>query len=366
MIDLRRAREAVTALVRPDRVPDTSVPPMDGAFTPNSLIEQGEMLLRRDDLVDALPLEDGRLVVAHGGGIEVVDLETRASTTIPLPGRATALAVSGSTLCVGVAGRGVAWLSLDDLPAGAEVAPGSTELKAVTALGFDGDGRLWVANGSREHSNAEWQRDLLLGGSTGYAGYFADDRSAFQLVADGLAWPAGIACADDGRIVVAESWKHRLVVVGNGPPEILLTDLPGYPGAITVSEGTLLLAVFAPRTRIVDFVMREPDYLRRMLEELEPQAWVAPMLRTTRHPIEQVQGGQLLVVGKIKPWAPSRSFGLLVELAPDWTPVASYHSRSDGTRHGITRGWRQAGLRYAVSAGTGEIICIETKAEQHE
>ena len=41
-------------------------------------------------------------------------------------------------------------------------------------------------------------------------------------------------------------------------------------------------------------------------------------------------------MGIHKPWSPSRSYGLVVKLDAQLRPVASFHSRANGRRHGVT------------------------------
>jgi hypothetical protein len=51
------------------------------------------------------------------------------------------------------------------------------------------------------------------------------------------------------------------------------SDLPGYPARISPAQaGGSWLAVFAPRRQIVEFVLREPAYRKRMLQEV-PEAF---------------------------------------------------------------------------------------------
>ncbi|WP_246856690.1 hypothetical protein [Brenneria corticis] len=40
-------------------------------------------------------------------------------------------------------------------------------------------------------------------------------------------------------------------------------------------------------------------------------------------------------MGVHKPWSFSRSWGLVVRLNQQGQPIASYHSRADGQRHGV-------------------------------
>ena len=49
-----------------------------------------------------------------------------------------------------------------------------------------------------------------------------------------------------------------------------------------------------------------------------------------------MQGGGLKQLGILKPWAPTRSYGLVVRRDAEGEPRASFHSRADGRRHGIT------------------------------
>jgi hypothetical protein len=63
-------------------------------------------------------------------------------------------------------------------------------------------------------------------------------------------------------------------------------------------------------------------------------------------------------MGVLKPWAPSRSYGLAIKLAADFEPVMSFHSRADGSRHGTTSVLEQAGLLYVASKGGDVIVSL--------
>jgi hypothetical protein len=139
---------------------------------------------------------------------------------------------------------------------------------------------------------------------------------------------------------VSESWRHRLLgfdLAGRkSAAEIILEDLPGYPGRLSEgSDGSAWLAVFAPRSQLIEFALRERPYCLRMLREIPKEYWIAPTLRSGRSFREPMQGGAVRVHGIYKPWAPTRSYGLAVQLDADLLPVRSFHSRADGSRHGI-------------------------------
>jgi hypothetical protein len=162
---------------------------------------------------------------------------------------------------------------------------------------------------------------------------------AATCIADGLAFPNGVL-VDGGRIAVSESWSHRILRFdadgARGRPEVVLEDLPGYPGRLAAAANSgAWLAIFAPRSQLIEFVLRERAYCARMLREIPRSQWIAPTLRSGASFKEPMQGGAVKVHGIFKPWAPTRSYGLLVRLDADLAPLASFHSRADGRRHGI-------------------------------
>jgi hypothetical protein len=63
-------------------------------------------------------------------------------------------------------------------------------------------------------------------------------------------------------------------------------------------------------------------------------------------------------MGVRKPWSPSRSYGLAVRLDAQLRPQASYHSRANGTRHGVTAIAEFAGRILVAAKGGGVILDI--------
>ena len=114
--------------------------------------------------------------------------------------------------------------------------------------------------------------------------------------------------------------------------------------------------MFAPRNRLVEFVLGENDYREEMLRTLTPLEWVCPAWATLHHPDEQVQGGMVKQLGVTKPWASSRSFGLVYRVDADEEIVESLHSRADGTRHGVTSVHARGDDLIVVAAGSGEVL----------
>ena len=63
--------------------------------------------------------------------------------------------------------------------------------------------------------------------------------------------------------------------------------------------------------------------------------------------LEPLQCGAVRTMGIHKPWSPTRSYGLVARLDSHLRPIASYHSRAGGRRHGITS---------VVQARTGVLV----------
>jgi hypothetical protein len=233
----------------------------------------------------------------------------------------------------------------------------------ATALAFHDDA-LIVCRGSTRYGPEQWKRDLMEAGvgKPGSGSVVLIPRAGSpRILADGLRWPYG-AWSHQGRIVVSESWSHRLLALdpaGSAQPQTVLSDLPGYPARLAgAADGGLWLAVFAPRSQLIEFVLREDGYRRRMLNEIDSDYWIAPTMANGRSFLEPIQGGALKQMGVLKPWAPSRSYGLVVKLDPEFEPLMSFHSRADGSRHGTTSVLEHAGLLYVASRGGDVIVSL--------
>jgi hypothetical protein len=95
-----------------------------------------------------------------------------------------------------------------------------------------------------------------------------------------------------------------------------------------------------------------------MMAEVPKEFWVAPALSSGASFSEPMQGGALIQMGILKPWAPTRSYGLIVALDDHHSPVASFHSRTGGSRHGLTSTVEYGSGLVVASKGGDEIISI--------
>ena len=148
-----------------------------------------------------------------------------------------------------------------------------------------------------------------------------------------------------------------------------VTDaLPGYPSRITPASaqhgGGYWLTCFTLRTQLVEFVLREPAYRKRMLQEIEPQYWIAPALNSGNTFLEPMQGAQLKMMGIVKPWAPPHSYGLVIRLTAEGMVRYSLHSRFDGKHHGVVAAIECQGDLFVLAKGCGRILRLSIAAAQ--
>src|SRR6185437_8238384 len=122
------------------------------------------------------------------------------------------------------------------------------------------------------------------------------------------------------------------------------------------------LAFFAPRRQLTEFVLQEDDYRREMMETIPPESWIGPDFADGSSEEQPLQAGSVRQMGIMKPWAPSRSYGLVVHLDRSMAPTASYHSRADGSTHGVASIVEWGGQLYAASRGAGALIRLGLSA----
>ena len=339
-----------------------TVPVMDGALKPNDFLERMPSVAMIED-ADNLVAVDGGLLVSSGPRILWLGPDGATSLHSGHEAPISCLAASaGGALAVGLDGVGVRIAGGRHDGALLSQAAGRALICPTAALFLDED-TLVVSVGSAEFPAASWTRDLLHHGRSGsvlridLAG-----GNAVELAA-GLRFPSGLCLDDAGGLVVAEAWRHRLVALDAGrasAPRELLGGLPAYPGRILRSAaGGYWLALFAVRSQLQEFVLRENRFRRQMIAEIDPACWIAPALSSGHSFKEPLQAGGVIRLGIHKPWAPTRSYGLVVLLDADFQPVWSAHSRADGRRHGITALAEAGGRLFVASRGRGEVMTTD-------
>lgn len=339
-----------------------TVPVMDGALKPNDRLERAGRMAMVED-ADHLVWAGGRLLCSSRDRVVAIAADGPVGTAFEAEGMISCLATDGQgALAVGLEARGVRLIGGRHDGALIDRA-GTIALFCPTAAMFLDPDRLVVANGSARFVPSLWRHDLLDGGRSGSVVLIDLANATSRVMADGLAYPAGLCQAQDepALLLVTEAWRHRIIrlTVDQTVADEALAALPAYPGCIAASRaGGYWLSCFAPRSQLQEFVLREDRYRRKMMAEVDPEYWIAPALSSGRSFKEPLQAGGVIRLGVHKPWAPTRSYGLVVRLDANVQPVWSLHSRANGTRHGITSVVETPAGLAAASKGRGEVIVI--------
>lgn len=331
-----------------------TVPPLDGALRPNNQLEEAAPGITAD-APDNLVIKDVKPLWSERNRLVSEDGEFAS-----FPGNVTAVAVSAAgRLAVAVDGRGI---FIDG-----EVQKDLAQLSCITALAFEDETALWIAIGSTVNAIGSWSKDFLEMRKAGRLLRYEIANGALKPVAEKLAYPNGLLWTPNG-VILSEAWSKRILRYdASDKATQLIEDLPGYPAGISRSaSGGFWLAIFAPRSPLIELVLREPAYRHAMMDEVDPQYWIAPALSSNKSFLEPMQGGALKQMGVLKPWAPTRSYGLVIEVNSDFTPVQSLHSRAGGRRHGITSVLDVDGQLWATSKGGNEVLRIQADAGREQ
>jgi hypothetical protein len=344
----------------------TTVPPFDGQLKPNQKLETAPVVAELEAPED-LASDGSSVFVADGS--RILRLGAAAPVEVALlPGRITALQIlRDGAFAVALDGKEVRLLG------GAHdglrwEAAGGAGFTAVNALAPSADGMsLLATDGSRTEPCERWAHDLMAGGRGGRLVELDIAGGTAREVASGLAYAFG-ACAAGAEIWVSESWRHRLVSCrGPAAGRAVLENLPVYPSRIApAAGGGFWLTAFIARTQLVEFVLREPAYRRRMMREVDPRYWIAPRLSSGQTFLEPMQGAHIKTMGILKPWAPPRSYGLVIRLDAEGQPRYSLHSRVDGTHHGVVAAVECRGALFVLAKGARKLLRLPIAALEEE
>jgi hypothetical protein len=332
-----------------------AVPSFDGALKPNQVLESAIIVLECAEPQDLacgnglLYLADGHRLVGLGGSApsELRSFDAPISAICLMPDGGLAVALAGREVRI--------------YPAAAAQAPSVTFVDpsfcAINALAVAPDGSLIATDGSMRRGVNDWGRDLMELGRSGRVFRLDPATGSAVPLASRLGYAFG-ACADGADVLVSESWRHRLIAVApGGAARVVLGHLPVYPSRLSpAAGGGYWLTAFTARTQLVEFVLREPGYRQRMMAEIDPAYWVVPRLRSGQSFKEPMQGAHLKTMGVIKPWAPPRSYGLVIRLDAQGTPIYSLHSRVDGHNHGIVAAVEADGDLVMIAKGPGRVL----------
>ena len=342
-----------------------TVPSFDGALKPNQILEKAETIGQfeaPEDLATdgkALYIADGAALLCLDGSAttEVRRFDRAISALCCLPNGGIAAALDGREVQVFATPSATAARATFTDPS----------LSAINALSAGPGGTLIATNGSAARPYPQWVYDLMERGRSGKVLVLDPANGKTRAIASNLHYAFG-ACAAGGNFLVSESWRHRLLSIApDGSQRAVLDNLPVYPSRLSPSvSGGFWLTAFVARTQLVEFVLRENAYRRRMMAEIDPQYWIAPKLKSGQSFLEPMQGAHLKTMGVVKPWAPPRSYGLVIRLNADGIPLYALHSRVDGVNHGIVAAVEMDGALYAIAKGPGRLLRLPLAVVEQE
>jgi hypothetical protein len=332
-----------------------TVPSFDGALKPNQILEKAETIGQfeaPEDLATdgkTLYLADGAAILRLDGAVatEVRRFDRIITALCCLPDGGIAVALDGREVLV---------FATPSAPS-ATARFSDPSINAINALTPGPSGTLIATDGSTARPYPQWAHDLMERGRTGRVLSIDIASGRVRTIASGLHYAFG-ACAAGDTLFVSESWRHRVVAIApDGSQRSVLDNLPVYPSRLApAASGGFWLTAFAARTQLVEFVLRENAYRRRMMNEIEPEYWIAPKLKSGQSFLEPMQGAHIKTMGVVKPWAPPRSYGLVIRLNADGMPLYAVHSRVDGVNHGIVAAVEMDGSLYAIAKGPGRLL----------
>lgn len=338
-----------------------SIPIMDGSLKPNNLLEEAPVLAERESLEDIAVGADGELYAACGPAILRVGTDGALVEVARLERDVTALAAFGDGRLAAAIGDAVVLDALKPGRASIEKTDGQP-LKAINALAVAPDGSLLMTDGSTTRPYAQWAFDLMEKGRSGRILSCAPGSDRVTTLATGLEYAFGVQADPKGGVLASESWRHQIRRVAAGAKAVAYANVAGYPARMTrAAGGGFWLSVFAARTQLVEFVLCENDYRRDMMRTVDPRYWVAPALSSGHDFLEPLQGGSVKQMGILKPWAPPRSYGLVVRVGDDFIPKFSLHSRVGGRHHGVVATAERGDELFVLSKGAGRILRLSIK-----
>lgn len=343
-----------------------AIPIMDGVLTPNDLLEGftaiGPVTPDIDDICEG---PDGAIYLSAGPIIYRLSGQNRTQRDVhaTFDDLVTGIAFHpDGRLLACISGKGLAAIG-DDGKIGWLTTANAEPLHCLTAVTAAADGTIFLTDGSRQNRTESWKQDLMEKNHSGRLISCSATLGDAKVLLDALYYPNGLVLSDDGKwLWFSESWNHRLsrMQVGGavtGTPEVINDNLPAYPARLSPSrDGGYWLALFAVRTHLTEFILREDEYRHAMMQTIPVEHWPGPALMTTNHCLEPMQMGNVKALGIEKPWAPARSYGLLIRLDHNGQAIESLHSRRIGKNHGITAVCDTTDGLFVVSKGREQLL----------
>lgn len=325
---------------------------LEGVLGPNTRLDDAAgMAVASPSAV--LPLYDGRLLFSAGHEVSALrEWGTKPEPWAEFDHPVTALAAAGDLVAIGLADGQVAVRDLAGRASAGWASPAG--LASVSDCMFLSEDEIAVVDsGYRADENilsvASWD-----GAARGKV--VAIDRTGgTRILANNLHCPMGIAQDRKGSAMLTLFERASLIDLSGG---IIQSGFPGYLGRIRRSGTGYLISCLSRRDPLIEFLKTETEFVAEMKKAISPDHWLSPRARPEFSHDFPIELGATRLFGDIKPWAPSFSYGLVIETDHDLVPTGSAHSRANGTRHAVSDAVSWNGGMVAVSKASSELLWI--------
>lgn len=331
---------------------------LEGLLGPNGRLDDAAAL--RVDSPDALcVIADGRLLFSSGARVLALHAwggvpQTWATFTVPV----TALAHdSGGLVAVGLAGGRVAVLDASGRAVDGWSLPAGRVASVVDCL-FQSDDELLLVDCGYGVDDDVLAQAAWDGEARGQL--VALHRSGeMRVLTAGLHCPMGVSLDPQGRVLV--SLLERASIVDTSG-KVRQAGYPGYLGRLRRTATGYALACLSRRDPLIEFLKTEHAFVAEMKAMIAPRHWIAPRANPEFTHDVPIELGATRLYGEVKPWAPSFSYGLLIEMDGNLMPIGSAQSRANGRRHAICDVAVWNGDLVVASRASEEILKLGTVA----
>jgi len=199
------------------------------------------------------------------------------------------------------------------------------------------DGTIYVTDASTRFGYGEHQLAILEHGGDGQLLAWNPVTRSMRVLLDGLQFPNGVVVEPPGdSLLFAETGAYRisrywLKGPRAGTTEVFADNLPGFPDNISrTGDGRIWVPMSSPRHPLADLLAPYPS-LRKVVVRLP--SWMTP--DALRH-------------------------GLVVELAPDGTPLRVLHDPTGGVAF-VSCAMERDGVLYTGSFRDPSIVAVDLR-----
>lgn len=325
---------------------------LEGVLGPNGGLD--EALGMRVEAPDTLAVAaDGRLLFSSGTRVMALASwggEPEAWAAFDAPVTALCCGPDG-LVAIGLAGGRVAVLDASGQPSQGWSLPDGRVASVVDCVFRSGDELLLVDCGYGADADLLARATWDDGGNGQLVSLRRSGEAATVL--SGLHCPTGV-CLDAGGEALVPLLERASIVDAAG--KVVQSGYPGYLGRLRRTATGYALACLSRRDPLIEFLKTERAFVAEMKARIAPRHWIAPRVTPEFSHDFPIELGATRLFGEVKPWAPSFSYGLLVEIDGKLMPVGSAQSRANGQRHAICDVAAWNGELVAVSKASGEIL----------